>query len=312
VELGSDILMIRYLLGQLSEEEETQFEERYFSDDQVFEDLQTIETELIDSYVKGELSDSERQRFDTYYLNSSERRNKVEMASCLMASVAEAATLRPIVAKPTSIWRSIVAVLSSISFPMRIGYAVATVAILAVMSITLIQNYGLRSELGRLRTERVGLLKRDEDWEETIVRMKGASARQAPSESPQEIAQAQAPHPLVASITLTPSLSRGLGSEANNRLIVPSSARWVVVNLSLDGGEDRTAYRAVVETVDGNEVLRVDRLKNSTTTGDGKIVSVGLQVELLSSDTYVVKLSGITANRPNEEIADYSLEVIRR
>lgn len=312
MELGSESLTIRYLLGQLSEEEETRFEERYFSDDQVFEELQCIETELIDSYVKGELSDSERQRFDMYYLNSSERRDKVEMARCLVASIAEAATPMPVVAKPTSVWQSIVEVLSSITSPKGIGYAVAAAAILAVMSITLIQNYSLRSELGRLGNERVGLLKRGEDLEQTIAKMKGATVGQAPSESPQEIAQAQAPHPLVASITLTPGLSRGVGSEANNRLIVPSSARWVVVNLSVDGGEDPRGYRAVVETADGNEVLRVNRVKSSAATGHGESVSVGLQVELLSSDTYVVKLFGITANGTDEEIDDYSFQIVRR
>ncbi len=307
-----DTLMVEYLLGELSEEEVAKFEERYFSDDQVFEDLQSIETELIDSYVKDELSDSERERFETYYLNSPQRRDKVETAKCLIDSITEVAAEKSFMAQPKSFWKGIIGAFSSLSPPMRLGYAMAVVAILAFLAITLLQNQSLRSELGRLRTERLGLIKRDQDLEQQIAKVNGAAAGQTPSESRQETAQAQASQPLVASITLTPGLFRGAGSEANKRLIVQSSARWVVVNLSLDRDEYPTGYRAVVETADGNEVERVDRLKCRTRAGLGKVIAVEMPTELLGSDNYIVKLLGITAQGSHEEVEDYSFQVVRR
>lgn len=49
--LDTTALEVRYLLGELSEEEEKSFENRYFADDQAFEELQIAEAEVIDAYV---------------------------------------------------------------------------------------------------------------------------------------------------------------------------------------------------------------------------------------------------------------------
>ena len=53
----------RYLLGELPEEERTGIEERYFLDDEEFEQFEIAEDELIDRYVRDELSVEERRRF---------------------------------------------------------------------------------------------------------------------------------------------------------------------------------------------------------------------------------------------------------
>ena len=60
----SDDLMKRYLLGDVSDEEQIRLEECYFVDDDVFEQLSALEDELIDDYVRGELAEPQRNQFE--------------------------------------------------------------------------------------------------------------------------------------------------------------------------------------------------------------------------------------------------------
>ena len=76
----SDGVMMRYLLGDVSDEERVQLEERYFVDDGVFEQLSALEDELIDDYIRGELAESQRKQFELHFLTSVERRQKLAFA----------------------------------------------------------------------------------------------------------------------------------------------------------------------------------------------------------------------------------------
>ena len=77
-------LMIRYLLGELSPEERAALEERYFGDDELFDELVCLENEIVDTYVQGELSENERKRFESHFLVTPERQEKVRFAKSLL------------------------------------------------------------------------------------------------------------------------------------------------------------------------------------------------------------------------------------
>ena len=76
-------LLARYLLGDLSEAEQSAIEDRAFEDRQFAKNILAVEAELIDQYVRGELAGAERQKFETRFLASAERRRKVEFANAL-------------------------------------------------------------------------------------------------------------------------------------------------------------------------------------------------------------------------------------
>jgi hypothetical protein len=80
----SEKLMIRYLLGDVPEDEQIRIEERFFTDDEYFEQLLALEDDLIDDYVNGELTDREREQFEEYFLASPTRRQRVEFAKTFM------------------------------------------------------------------------------------------------------------------------------------------------------------------------------------------------------------------------------------
>src|SRR2546421_5092925 len=79
----SEALFVRYLLGDLPEEEQVEIEDRAFQDRKYLEGLLAVENDLIDEYVRGELSDSERRKFEGRFLASAEGRRKVEFARAL-------------------------------------------------------------------------------------------------------------------------------------------------------------------------------------------------------------------------------------
>src|SRR4030095_6658664 len=101
-------LIIRYLLGTLSAEGQRQYEENYFVDDHRFAELLEVERELIGRYVRGELSAYERKQFEIFFLRSEERRQKLELARSLVASIPAKAPphlLPRICAKIRRFWR---------------------------------------------------------------------------------------------------------------------------------------------------------------------------------------------------------------
>lgn len=90
--LDNDQLMIRYLLGEASEQERTQIEKQFFADDNFFEHLLTIEDELIDCYVRGKLPPHDREQFEKHFLASPEMRRRVELAKHLMRAISKPQT----------------------------------------------------------------------------------------------------------------------------------------------------------------------------------------------------------------------------
>src|SRR5688572_28098839 len=78
--------LFEYLLGQLSEDEQAQIEQRYLADPDFHEEILAAERELIDRYVYGELAN--RELFETHFLSSPGRRQRVEFARALMQSPA--------------------------------------------------------------------------------------------------------------------------------------------------------------------------------------------------------------------------------
>src|SRR5437763_13260290 len=91
---NSDEMMTSYLFGELSEAEQAQLEERYFTDAQTFDQLARLETELVDSYARGRLSAQMRERFERAYLENRNRRARLRFGEALAAKLDEIAASR--------------------------------------------------------------------------------------------------------------------------------------------------------------------------------------------------------------------------
>ena len=67
-------LVTRYLLGSVPEAEAERLDELSFADEEFANRLAAVENDLVDAYVHGELAAEARDRFQSYYLSTSRRR----------------------------------------------------------------------------------------------------------------------------------------------------------------------------------------------------------------------------------------------
>lgn len=74
-----------YLLGALPEAETERFDELSFTDEEFADALKAAENDLIDRYVRNDLDGAALEKFETHYLASPVRREKVEFARALQA-----------------------------------------------------------------------------------------------------------------------------------------------------------------------------------------------------------------------------------
>src|SRR5215467_4507664 len=95
-ERADEVLLQNYLLGNLSEEAQVQVEDRAFADPDYLAAVEAAEADLIDAYVRGELSEPDRRQFERLFLLSSERRKKVEFAKALAQVAAEYTPAQPV------------------------------------------------------------------------------------------------------------------------------------------------------------------------------------------------------------------------
>src|SRR5215831_8486181 len=101
-----DQLLARYLLGALPAEETERLDELSIVDEEVAARLSAIEYDLVDAYVRGETRGEDLARFESFYLSSAKRREKVGFARALLeretGTAAAPATGLPTVVTPES------------------------------------------------------------------------------------------------------------------------------------------------------------------------------------------------------------------
>jgi hypothetical protein len=84
----TDERTVAYLLQELSEEEAEQFEKQCFSESEwPGIDLESAEQDLIEAYVRNELSPDRHQRFEKYYLTTTAREERVLLARSFLRVV---------------------------------------------------------------------------------------------------------------------------------------------------------------------------------------------------------------------------------
>src|SRR5215475_12425293 len=132
-EADNEKLLIRYLLGNLSEEQRLQIEGEFLSDDQSYERLLALENELFYDYAQNKLSPVDREQFEKRFLSSEGNRKRAILASALAGKMSEAApveTTEKGIAdrEPQYLWRSLKSYFSGQSVGMR--FSLAALAIL--------------------------------------------------------------------------------------------------------------------------------------------------------------------------------------
>ena len=153
----SEIKRFRYLLGLCSQAERERIEAEYFENEAAFQAMLAAEDDLIDAYARGELTDEERQRFETHFLTSVRGRERVQFAHAFARAISSAA---PVETKPHATWLNIFESLRR--WPLRVATAAVVIVLIGAISWIFVERRRMGNEAHDSRAERETVTKQVE------------------------------------------------------------------------------------------------------------------------------------------------------
>jgi hypothetical protein len=311
-----DGLLRQYLLGALAEADAERLHELSVADDAFAGRLDAIENDLVDAYVRGELSEENLKQFKSFYLSSPKRREKVRLAEGFkalelraMAAPAiskgePAVSLSPRgkVSRDRSRWRLI----ALPQFAFQWGFAVASLGLLVAGSYLLFQNVQLRKQITQAQTQHGAVDQRAEELERLLEQERAAKEEALKELEHTRPWQTNLDQLKTVSVLLPPPM-RGAGSIPT--ISLRRGTDLVVLVLPLEA-DDFAAYQAKLKDPVANRVLWSSARLAAASGGERKTVSISFRAGLLKPQNYVVDLTGIPSHGPAEVISGYPFRVV--
>jgi hypothetical protein len=323
-------VMTDYLLGRLPEADAERYDELSVADDEFAAALNACEKDLVDAYVQGELAGQVLEQFRLHYLASPLRRDKVAFAKALQVFAEQsAADVRSKDAADGAIRQGWFAALSSFLAPrpaFQLGVVAGVLLLFLAGGWFVIDNLRLRQQVSQAQSRRDELQQREQ-----VLQQELEAEHAANSKAEQELAQVRAerkrldqelkkqngperttqPQPpsqvSIASFILTPGL-RGVGQIPT--LHIPPGSGRVALQLNLEPN-DYQAYRVALIDQSNHQTIWQSGKLNAGSANNGKAVSVSFSSGLLKSQTYVMQVSGVSANGKIEVMSDYPFKVVK-
>jgi hypothetical protein len=320
-EADNEGLLIQYLLGKLSEQEQLRVEEMFFNNDLYSEQLLSIENGLFHDYAQGKLPPGDRELFEKRLLTSERSRRRAMLASALANKISEAALLEPAESgfaehRPQS-WQSLKSFFSMQSAAVR--FSLVTLVVLLLGSIWLVNEIlMLRTELDRFRTERAVQEERLQQLTEQkrahaddlSLKLKreldvNAMLKQELSEVQAQSDKEERRFPATNSFVLAPAPVRSRANSPKRLYVyVPRSARLLKFQLSLKEKVIYKSYQATLLTAEGREKWSQKRLR-AKRTKSGQSLALKLPARLLKKGDYELRLKGLASNGALKETGNH-------
>jgi hypothetical protein len=320
-----EILIRHYLLGELSQGEQEQLEQRLMTEGDCFHLAAVLEAELVDQYLYGHLSTDEQEKFARRFLTTPEGTEHLQLAANLKryAHHQQAEAKRPFSADD-------VTAPGSHGFPRsRMLSSTARYALAATVILVVAILAGLGWRVGRLQNqiEQMRAGQGSSSWREQELQNQLAEQQSRNEELARSLQQEQAEHarlaqevrrlsdsrserpqPLIAAITLTSSRIRSGGP--SRPLVIQSNVSQVLLHL-LVREPAYTSYQASLQTDSGREIWAAGSLKPQTDRGRIH-VRVSPPVQLLSGGDYQLRLQGRTETGAYENAGNYYFRVDKK
>ena len=284
-----------YLLGaELPADTQDGIEQRLIADDDYFERVRSIEDEIIDSYLGGELTSDEVGLFRHHFLRSSRHQERLRLyESWTRAGARQQNSQRRLPGSPpeiTSWWKLMVAAMSK-------HRSLALVSGLAVFLV--VSGFWVTRRI-------VALQVFNQRLSSQLAEERGARTRLE-----QQVGGLSHEHgEMIASFVLTPPGTRGGGRGKSSSTIAIKPGAQVLRLELLVPYEAEGFYSVVIETVDGKESFRQDDLA-ARAAGSAEIVDVLLPADLLPENDYVVTLRQIQVSGELQKVGSFSFRLLR-
>jgi hypothetical protein len=333
----TDDLITRFLLGELSDEERAEVEERFLADNDFFEAVLSAEDALIDQYLLGELSDDQRERAEKLFQSSPWQRSEVSFTEELIASVRQpdrggGQTARPAGPSANAVRPEEAVAVGGVTadsdpedsagplplppaviknFTPRFSWAAVFVLLLVCLALVswLIYYYSQRPRwqpvVQQNTPEPPGKLSEEHRGE---VGSSGTPESTPEKDvTPEEVVvpQPKRKQDTVASVLLTPTaLGRSGGS---NTVRIKTATSRVHLQLEVDEAQRYGRYSVLVTTFEGQKVWSRDAL-DAGQIRKGRL-TLTLPSSLLTYNDYRVELKGLPEGGEPVHIADYVFKV---
>jgi anti-sigma factor RsiW len=311
----SEQMMIQYLLGELPEAWQAQFEERLFTDPDCYTRLQVVEENLIDEYVRGKLPADRQERFESHYLIFERRRRKVAFARTLIQSISELPA--PSRLETTNGRQTLVS--------WRKRPTASRIAFVALALMVLIGGAWIVIEMARLRKQQdqlkadLAILQQREKANKTASQPIATADIPSPSvqvkQNPDKSSKSVHSHSNIVTQTLRPGRDRDAEAqpgemERPDRFTIPAGTRLIRLRLKLGPPDKYPTYRATLMSADGHNISLPSHVRLKPDR-DGQTVVVDLPAGLLARGDYVLTLLGVADSGKGEEISDYFFTVLK-
>lgn len=342
----SDEMIIRYLIGSLPEEETEWLDELSIIDDEFAKRLTVVENDLVNSYVRGELSGEKLKRFISHYLASPKRREKVKTAKVFQNFAARGVGTGQVVLTPkqTQILSISDNPISDNPLPkssilpriFTLTRLVLTAAVLVLVGIgwLVFELSRLRSQVNQAQIDRIAQIERNA-LEQRDKELQGLLERQrlANSATEKELERVRGEKDrLKRQMELdrripkspSPALPTNLNI-ASFKLTAPSRAASQVTTITVPPRTDYVAlqielepdfypgYNAYLLTQPGRKPAgwRRERLR-SRDLGKSKVIEVLIPATLLKSQEYLLSLTGITGRGIADCVRGYPFRAVKQ
>ena len=306
----------RYYLGRLTDEEQRDLETRCFEDDGLFAALMEGQTDLVHAYVRGRMSSSDREAFETHFLATPAGRRKVDLTRTLLEAIGELGEERggsvasvPTANRKWSDWLRASQVTGHRWMP-----AATLAATVIVATALVVDDWRVRGRLERLTDDYGSLTKREQDARQVSEAERARAdrlseaLRQVQSKGRPVSEQLPTLAGSVAALPLAPGLARADGTAAELR--IRRGVTIALFELALDNAESVRSYRVVIETADGREVWRQDT-SGFPPAGAQAAVVVAVDAATLEPGAHIVRLQQRTPSAQAETIHTYQFHVVR-
>lgn len=332
-------LLTRFLLGELSDKERNQVEQRFLANNEFFDQLMAVESFLLDEHVQGRLSHEHRKRAQSLFQSSGPQRRDVDFTRELIALLREihvekevvASAVRPKPLTPTDryslpeespitrpkhqtsrtgFWRNLSG-LSNVAS--RLGTITAFAALLLSMALVYLvfQLYSQRRDwqakqaaMERGAQDMLEKLKAESQGRDELAKqMEIEKEKRARAEDLVAVLQSHGPGE-VPSIVLAPTTFER-GSNPKTIILKPNTAR-VRLHLELDSSQQYAEYDVLVTTFDGRKVWNKDSI-GLKQVKRGRL-SVTLPSHVLRYEDYRIEVKGLSSGN-RIHVADYIFKV---
>jgi len=299
----------RYLLGELSEQEQAALEQRYLSNPQVFNEVLKVESELVDAYARGQLSAEMRERFENSYLKQPALLQRAKFAQALTTRIDEREGSVTRVEQSSQSashisWKQrLFALVGKPGPKLRFALALVLVAI-ALAGIWIFVN-------GRWRQQQreAAQIQAPQQPTETPQQAEKQPAQEAriPSEtlSPSPNSNTN-PSPSIVSLALTVGGVRSAEGGPTPTLAIPHDTTQAQIVLDLKD-DSYPRYRVSLRKIGGPEIFTQTNLRPRSTKAGARFV-FRVPAKGLTSGDYVLTLGGIT---PEGEVDDLNKSLFR-